>query len=679
MKSLPLLLALPLAACAAKTAPTPVPAEPESAASATVRAALNPAADPCTDFYAYACGGWLENTEIPGDQVRWGRSFSVIREENTDVLRGILDAAAGAGGDGDAARLGAYYGSCTDAEASETRGVEPIQTELKKASAVGDLDQLMTFVAGLHLRGVAPLFDWAVWADFKDPSVQISHWGQGGLGLPDRDYYFPETDDSRSILNDYEANLAKLLIHAGTEVDEAMRQADLIVGFETELARISKRRQDLRDPSKTYHRIEREGLQGLTPNLDWDAFFTAFGTPDLTMINVQVPEYFEALDGLLLGTDPATLQAYLRWHIVLDAAPHLSETFRQTHFDFFRARLAGQKDRRPLWKDCVDRANSALGDALSAEYVAQRFAGESKPMATAMIEGIEQAFEASLPSISWMDPATQERAVGKARAVTNKIGYPDSWRDYSAMELGEHWFENRAAGTRFEIQRQLGTVGEPVDPTEWHMPASAVNAYFNPTSNEIVFPAGILQPPFFSAEFPAAMNYGAIGMVMGHELTHGFDDSGRQFDATGAMVEWWEPEAVTRYEEAASCVQDLYSGYTMGEGLSVNGELTLGENIADLGGIKQSFEAWRAANPGLEATPSGYADLSGSQLYFVAYAQAWCSKATPEIERMLLTVDSHSPPVHRVNGPLSQYPEFATAFSCEAGAPMAPAERCTVW
>lgn len=677
MRSTPLLLALPLAACAPKAPPTPTVPPELAPIHATVSAALDPAVAPCDDFYRYACGGWEAQTTIPGDQSRWSRSFSVIHENNQGVLKDILTAAT----EQEGGLLGPWYDSCVDTEAMDARGAEPVAPLLAQVEAADDLPSLLGLVGQLHGRGVVTLLDWGVFAGFDDPGTNVLHLGQGGLGLPDRDYYFPEESDQRgnSLLSDYEANLARLLILSGVEPDAATARAARIVAFETELARVSKRRQELRDPEKTWNPVDRAGLEALAPDLPWAALLGGLGADGVSMFNASVPEYFGAVQALLGSTDLAVLKEYVAWHALLDAAPALSDKFRQAHFEFFRAALAGQKERRPRWKECVDATNGALGDLLSQAYVDQRFSGDSKPTAVAMVQSIEAAFEASLADLAWMDPTTAERARTKARAVTNKIGFPDKWRSFDGLALGEGWYENRAAGTAFEIARQLGKIGGPVDPDEWFMPASMVNAYYNPLQNEIVFPAGILQPPFFDAAFPPEMNFGAIGMVIGHELTHGFDDSGRKFDADGQMKVWWEDEATTRYEEAAGCVTDLYSGFEVQRGLTVNGELTLGENIADLGGIKQSHQGWRASTGGDFGAASGVAGLTRDQLFFVAFAQSWCSLATPEIEQMLLTVDSHSPARFRVNGSVSQYSAFAEAFGCAAGTPMAPAERCAVW
>ncbi len=682
-------LALLLCACPTeKTSPekSADPAPPADPIAATVTAAMDTNADPCNDFYRYACGGWVDNSVIPGDQSRWSRSFSVIRESNQTLLEEILkQSAAEPGEDPGQQLLGAYFGSCMDTDAIDAAGFAPLQADLKAAAAVKSLDDLMT-VAGTQQShsGAAVLFDGGVFADFEDPGLNIMHLGQGGLGLPDRDYYLKTDAESLALLTDYEANVVRFLVLAGTETDTALAEATAIVAFEAKVAAIQLPRAELRDPQKTYHRLERAGLQELTPSLNWDLYWAAAGNAELTAINVSVPTYFSALETLIAETVASeggidTLRSYLRWHIVKASAPRLNAPFRDAHFEFFKTRLAGQKEQKPRWKQCVDATQSSLGELLGQAYVDRRFSGESKPTAVAMIEDIVDAFATALPELEWMDEETRARAVEKARALDHKIGYPDEWKDYSELNLAGGWFGNARAADSFETARQLAKVGNPVDKGEWFMPPSAVNAYYNPLFGEIVFPAGILQPPFFSADFPPAMNYGSIGMVMGHELSHGFDDSGRKFDAEGRMREWWAPEVAARYEERAACVEEQYNGYELREGMAVNGKLTLGENIADIAGIKQAHQAWRSSGLQDPAAASIVSGVTNDQLFFLAFAQGWCSLATPEIEQMLLTVDSHSPALFRVNGPLVNYPGFAEAYSCAAGTRFAPEQRCEIW
>jgi predicted metalloendopeptidase len=426
--------------------------------------------------------------------------------------------------------------------------------------------------------------------------------------------------------------------------------------------------------------VDIAGVKKLAPGLDWDAFLQGLGYPGLVEINVFTPEFFSALEKTVQATPVETLQAYLKSDLARGAAPHLAKAWVDANFEFYGKALGGQEEIEPRWKRCVDATEAALGEAVGKLYVDKAFAGESKKVALEMIHDIENAFEKSLPSLAWMDDATRQRAVEKKNALGNKIGYPDKFRDYSKMKVvpGDY-FGNLLAGVAFEFRRQGDQVGKAKDPMEWRMTPQQVNAYYTPLNNEIVFPAGILQPPFFNKDFPAAMNYGAIGMVVGHELSHGFDDQGRKFSPTGKLEEWWAPEVSKKFEERAKCIADQYSALEVEPGVKVNGQLTLGENIADVGGLKQAYSAyktWEARHGGKGPT---IGDLTPDQLFFVAHAQAWCSLQTPEFQRMQVTVDSHSPSKFRGSVPEMNNPAFAEAFACQAGTPMAPANRCEVW
>jgi putative endopeptidase len=416
------------------------------------------------------------------------------------------------------------------------------------------------------------------------------------------------------------------------------------------------------------------------PELLWKAYFEAAGRPDAQALNVAPPGYFDRMGKVWAKAAWPVRRAYLRWHLVHALADQLPARIRTAHFELFGRRLQGQAQPTPRWHDCVEATDAALGEALGRQFVESRFSGDSKRIATEMIAQVEQAFADALPRLSWMDDPTRARALEKMHAIVNKVGYPDVWRDYGALAVGAEHAANVLAGRRFEWQRKLSQVGRPVDDREWHMTPPTVNAYYNPSGNEMVFPAGILQPPFFEAERPMAMNFGGIGMVMGHELSHGFDDTGRKFDGQGRLTEWWGADVVGRFEQRAACVEQLYSGYEVQPGLRLNGKLTLGENIADLGGIRQAhgaYRAWAAEHGGDEkpAVPG----LTNEQLLFVAYGQIWCTHATPEAERALVLTDTHSHARYRVNGPLASFPAFWEAFSCEPGTPMHPESVCEVW
>ena len=653
-----------------------------SGVAATVKAAMDPRADPCQDFYRYACGGWLDTTALPADQVRWGRGFSEIAEHNRTVNREILEAAVKADKpDTNTEKLGTFYGACMDEAGIEEAGTKPIESWMKDAAKAKNDKNLLTMVGKLHAAGIPGFFNLGVEADFKDPNTNIAQLFQGGLGLPDRDYYLSDDPTKKAAREGYLAHVAKMFELYGDKPDAAKASADKIMAFETELAKVSKPRAELRDPDKTYHRLDIVGLKKLTPKLDWDGYLKGTGHSEVTQINVATPEFFQGLETLIGKTDDDTIQAYLRWKVLHDAAPALPKAFDQENFAFYGKTLQGQKEQQARWKRCVQQTDGALGEILGQEFIKKQFAGDSKRIARELVESIQSAFAANLPNLAWMDDTTRQRALGKKAAIVNKIGYPDKWRDYSKMKLKKgDYFGNLVASSRFEFEREAAKVGKPVDKTEWGMTPPTVNAYYNPLNNEMVFPAGILQSPFFSKDFPAAMNFGGIGMVMGHELTHGFDDEGRKFDASGKLTEWWEPSVSAKFEDRASCIEKQYSSYEVQPGLHLNGKLTLGENIADNGGIKQSFTAYKAyeaKNP--DAAKPAVDGLTNDQLLFVAFAQTWCQKATPQIEQMLVTVDPHSPPRFRVNGPLSNTKYFAEAFSCAEGTPMHPKDACEVW
>ena len=651
------------------------------AVAATVLAAMDRKADPCQDFYRYACGGWLDTTRIPPDQSRWGRGFTEIGERNREVLRDILEAAAKDPGDDPARRkLGAFYAACMDEEAIDKADAAPLKPwleEFAKAEARSALVQ----AAKLHAVGVPVFFSVSPVGDFKNPDMTIAHFSQGGLGLPDRDYYLKDDEKSAQTRTDYETHVARMFALLGEPEELARRHTAQVLAFETELARVSRPRAEMRNPDKIYNKLDLEGIQKLTPTLPWSEFLKTLGHPEVKDINVAVPEFFGGLEKQIAAAEPEALRSYLRWGLLRSTAPVLSRRFVDENFAFFGQKLAGQKELQPRWKRCVEASDRAMGELLGQEFVKKQFAGDSKTVALDMIARIEGAFEANLPNLSWMDETTRGRAAGKKHAIKNKIGYPDKWRDYSKLEVRKgDYFASAMAARRFEFEFRASKIGKPVDKGEWNMTPPTVNAYYNALLNEMVFPAGILQPPFFDRSFPMAMNFGGIGMVMGHELTHGFDDQGRKFDPSGKLTEWWEPEVAAKFEERAKCVSDLYGSYEVQPGLKLNGKLTLGENIADLGGIKEAYTAyrrWAAENPEKNAPLAD--GLTSDQLFFVGFAQTWCSLQTPEIERMLVTVDTHSHPRYRVMGPLSNLEAFAETFGCAEGTPMNPKEVCEVW
>jgi putative endopeptidase len=637
-----------------------------------VLANMDRAIDPCTDFYQFACGGWIENTPRPADEPRFGR-FKVLDDRNAEALRTILET------DAREDKVGKFYAACMDEAAIDARGTAPIASMLEAVDDVEDVPSLMTKAGELHRSGVRVLFDVDVGPDYEDPTLNITHVSQGGLGLPDRDYYLGEDEKAKAVVAAYRDHVATVLGLLGDA--EATKRADEIVAFERSLAEAMRPRDEMRDPNKTFNRITAAELGALTPAMPWSAFFATTGHGEVKDANVAPAVYFQKLDGIVANTKPQVLRAYLRWHVAHAFAEHLGAPFVQADFEFFRKKLHGQQKLSPRWKRCVEMTDQAMPEGLGKMYVQQHFAGDSRGVALDMIKQIEAAFAEGLPELAWMDPATRKRAIEKMEAIVNKVGYPDAWRDYGSLELAADHFDNVVAARRFEFDRKAKQVGKAVDKGEWHMSPSAVNAYYNPPNNEMVFPAGILHPPFFDLQFPMAMNFGGIGMVMGHELTHGFDDSGRKFDGSGRLIEWWEAAAVQKFETQAACVEKLYDGYEVQPGVHLNGKLTLGENIADFGGIKQAHRAFMtwSGDHGVDPKEPAIGELTREQLFFVSFGQLWCTISTPEIERVLAVTDPHSHPRYRVNGPLSNLPAFWDAFACTEGEAMHPTNTCEVW
>ncbi len=668
--------------CAPKTvsAGSYVPEPPPLPAwSGDLLAAMDAKADPCADFHAYACGGWLAATPLPADKPVWARSFSVIRDRNLETLRGIVEEAANqpTGRDEDWRKMGQTYAACMDEAKIEAAGLTPLAGSLAAVEAVTNAKSFMAAAGKLSESGVGALVGAYVEGDLKDPTTNILYLGQGGLSLPDKDYYAPKDDTGKALLAEFEAHVKRTFVLAGSPEPAAARDAAAVVAFEGQIAAASVDRAMLRDPDKAYNRLDRKGLIALTPKLDWAGYLGAMGAGTTTAISVDAPTAIKALEAIVTKAPPPTLRAYLRFHVLSHAAPHLGKAHFDEDFAFFQKAVVGRQAPEPRWKRCLNLVNAHVGEIAGRFYVEKAFAGESKAVASAMLDDIQRAFVAGLPQLSWMDDATRKAAEEKAAKIAKKIGYPDAWRDYSALVVGDAHVANVLAASGFEHRRHLGKIGKPVDKGEWYMAPQVVNAYYNPLNNEFAYPAGILQAPFFDKGFPAARNYGAIGAVMGHELSHGFDDQGRKFDGDGKLSEWWAPEVAARFEERAACVKTQFDGFTIEDGTHVKGDLTLGENIGDLGGVRLAYRAFQGT--GDYAQPTNIPSLNQDQLFFVSYAQNWCAVASVQYQKMQVSSDPHSPAKFRVNGPLMNLPEFHKAFACAEGAPMRPANACEVW
>jgi endothelin-converting enzyme/putative endopeptidase len=647
--------------------------------------------DPCTDFYRYACGGWAAATERPADKARYSRAFSGIQDRNYATLRTMLEAWSSGEVEKDYEALaGRLYGACMDEAGANAGGIEGLSASLAAIDAMVTTEDFMATVGTMHgtvfahpswLGGARrPLFNIDVDADFKeDPDTNILHVAQGGLGLPSRELYLDDNEGAKKVREVYEGHIANMLGLSGVSEEAAPALAQGVLAFETQLAMASKPPAELRDPTKRYFKEGVAGLNKRAAGLAWDVYFERSGFPSTDQLNISTPDFFEALPKIVGATEAKVRAAYLRYHLIQGMAPMLSATVDEAAFALAMA-TQGVESQPPRWERCVNRAMVALPDAVGPGFVEVAFGGDSKPIADDMINRINGAMEASFPTLAWMDDATREAAKGKISTMTRKIGYPDAWEPYAGLALGGNALANSLAINAFKHAQDVGKVNGPVDKAEWHMPSPLVNAYYNPTSNEIAFPAGIMQPPFFGAGLPQAMNYGGIGAVIGHELTHGFDDQGAKYDAKGMLREWWTPQVRERFDERVACVVAQYDAYEPLPGVSVNGKLTAGENIADIGGVKEAYVAyksWESEDAAREA--SVVPNMSNEQVFFVAWAQNWCHLSTEASVKRRVEGDSHSPGEFRANGPLVNLPEFAEAFTCGEGTPMNPVDRCLIW
>jgi len=671
-----------LAAAAAATLPSALGAAPPPATpppSGVDLAGIDTKTAPCDDFYQYVCGNWKLAHPIPADRPSWGR-FDELQERNLAILHTILeeDAVDAPGRNPIQRQIGDFYAACMDEVGIEAKGIAPLKPMLDRIAGLADRAALADLVAHLHPAGVSVLFGFSSLQDFKDATQVLAIADQGGLGLPDRDYYLK--DDAKSVEQRklYLAHVHNMLALSGEPADRAAAEAQAVLDFETALAKVSLDLVSRRNPQNLYHRMTPKDLQALTPGFAWDRYFAGVSAPPIVALNVTVPDYFRGLDAVIAKTDLGTLRAYLRWQLLHASVGFLPKAFVDENFSFYDKVLFGTKELKPRWKRCVAATNSGLGEALGQAFVAKAFSQESKARTRAMVRELEAALKKDIETLPWMTPMTRRAAVVKLAGVANKIGYPDHFRDYSSIRVDRHdALGDVARASRFEFERQLKKIGKPVDRGEWGMTPPTVNAYYNPLMNDINFPAGILQPPFYTATADDAVNFGAIGAVIGHELTHGFDDQGRKFAANGNLEDWWTPEDAKEFEKRASCVADQYSGYTAVADVKVNGRLTLGENTADNGGLRIAYIALGDEMKGKpEAKVEGF---TPEQRFFLGWGQIWCDNSSPEALRLRALTNPHSPGRYRVDGVVSNMPEFQQAFHCAAGAPMSPENRCRVW
>jgi putative endopeptidase len=672
---------------AALSAALPALAQHSSSEPVLDVSAMDKTVDPCVDFYTYSCGGWIKKNPIPPDQPSWG-TYEKIEDENRAQLRGILEEAADAKHPRDAVtqKIGDYYASCIDEAAIEKLGANPLLPELQRIAALRSKQDLSHYAATTQfppsLYEGGTLFAFRSNQDYKDSTQVIAEVDQGGLGLPDRDYYLKDDAKSEELRKAYVTHVEKMFELLGDKPADAVTEAATVMRIETSLAKGQMTRVERRDPPKLYHKMSVEELQKLAPAFNWNAYFTKTGVGSLASplatLNVVTPDYFHIMNEEIEKENLAGWKAYLRWHAVHNAARDLSSAFVKENFNFYMKTLQGQEELRPRWKRCTNDVDNNLGEALGQAYVAKYFSPEAKQAALKIVQQVEAAMQSEIQTLPWMGAATKEQALIKLHAIANKIGYPDKWRDYSALDIvrGDE-IGNSERASWFEFHRSLAKIGKPVDRKEWDMTPPTVNADYDPQRNDINFPAGVLQPPLFSAFSDAAPNYGDTGATMGHELTHAFDDEGSQFDAQGNLRNWWTEADRKEFEQRAQCVVDQYSSYTIIDDIKINGKLTNGEDLADLGGTLLAYLAWKEDTRDQKLEPLD--GLTPEQRFFVAYGQSWCTNERDENKRLRATVDPHSPEKYRANGVVSNMKEFRDAFHCKPGQPMVRENACRVW
>jgi endothelin-converting enzyme/putative endopeptidase len=647
--------------------------------------ALDRSADPCVDFYQFSCGGWMKANPIPPDQASWD-VYGKLAYDNQRFLWGILEALvpsarpSGAARSASQQKIGDYFAACMDEATVEKLGAAPLKPYLDLINGIVAKKDLPAALAHLQLAtGDSGLFfGFGSGQDFEESSRVIAFASQGGLGLPDRDYYFKDDGKSKEIREKYVAHVERMFGLLGDAPATAKTNAAKVMEIETELARASLSPVELRDPYKLFHKVDLKGLAALAPAFHWPTYLRTLGVDGLRTFNVTQPDFYRAFGRELATLSIPDIRTYLRWHLASATAPALSSAFVNANFDFYGKTLRGVERLKPRWRRCITLVDSQLGEALGEEFVRRAFSPELKQKALRMARQIEEAMREDIQRLDWMGPATKKKALEKLAAIANKIGYPDKWRDYGAVVVKpDDFFGNVVRAQRFETRRDLAKIGKPLDRSEWYMTPPTVNAYFDSQLNDINFPAGVLQPPLFDPKMDDAPNYGNTGGTIGHELTHGFDDQGRKFDAKGNLKDWWTPEDDTAFSERAKCIADQYAQYTVVDDIKINSELTLGEDVADLGGLILAWMAWKTQIAG--KTLGDRDGLEPEQRFFVGYAQWACSNERPENMRVNASTDPHSPPKHRVNGVMVNLPEFEKAFSCRAGQPMVPEKRCRVW
>ncbi|MGA7380336.1 MAG: M13 family metallopeptidase [Terriglobales bacterium] len=638
--------------------------------------------DPCVDFYQYACGNWLKSTEIPADRSSWV-SFVELDERNLVTLKDILEKASSGGPSRSAVeqKIGDFYGACMDEKAANQKGLAPLQPELDRIAAVKDKATLIDAVARVHMIGPNPLFNFYSGSDLHNANQVIAYIDQGGLSLPDRDYYIK--DDAR--MTEMRKHLVEYVTEtftlAGRTPQQAGEAAQTVLRIETALAKASMDRTLRRDPKNRDHKMTRDAALAMAPNFYLDRYFTDVAAPSFSALNVSNPEFFKQVNAVLDNESLDNLKTYVSWHLLRGSSPWLSQAFVDADFKMRQA-LTGQKEIQARWKRCVELTDDSLGEALGQKYVEETFGADGKQRMLKMVDALEKSLDEDIQGLPWMTSETKQQAKVKLQAIRNKIGYPDVWRDYSSLTVvSGDLVGNLERANEFESKREIAKIEKPLDRKEWGMTPPTVNAYYSGSYNEIVFPAGILQPPFFDKKMDDAVNFGGIGLVIGHELTHGFDDQGRKFDPEGNLRDWWTADDGKEFEKRVSCVADEYSNFVVVDDLKLNGRLTLGENTADNGGARIALMALehmiaddKTGNEGKSI--DGY---TPEQRFFLGFARVWCEKRRPEYARAQVTTNPHSPGKYRVDGVVQNMPEFQKAWGCKAGQPMVAQNACRVW
>jgi putative endopeptidase len=640
---------------------------------------LDKTCKPCDNFYEFAMGGWMKANPIPAEYPSWG-TFTQLRDNNLTAMHSILEAAAtskSAPGSNEQ-KIGDFYASCMDTAAIESAGLKPLDSDFAAIDAIHDRRTLDAEIARLQREGAGVVFRFGAGQDIKDSNRVIAFANQGGLGMPDRDYYFRDDEKSKQLRADYLQHVVKMFELAGDAPDKAAAEASTVLTIETALAKASRTRVELRDPEKNYNLLQLAEIKSLTPEWSWENYLHAIGAPALEQINIRQPDFFKTMNQELDSVPLADWKVYLRWHLLHASAPGLPEKFVNENFDFYERKLSGTKEILPRWKRCVQSTDRNLGEALGKVYVDKYFPPAAKARAREMVNNLIAALREDIPTLSWMGPETKKEALAKLEAFNVKIGYTDKWRDYSKLTIDRgSYAANMRRSFEFEHARQLGKIGKPVDRTEWGMTPPTVNAYYSSSMNEIVFPAGILQPPFYNPNADDAVNYGGIGAVIGHEISHGFDDQGSKFDGKGNLHEWWTPEDRKNFTDRGDCVVNQFNGYEVEPGLHQNGKLVLGESIGDLGGLAIAYAAYEKSIA--TKRPADIDGFTPEQRFFLGWAQVWGTNQRAEAARLQTNTDPHPLPQFRGNGPLSNLEAFAKAFGCKKGEVMVRESPCKIW